>query len=198
MRTLIEVDEFTSDVQVPEDGDPRNAASLVAFQSLANRAKYLKAALESGDSALADRLDILEQFQQITLSGSDLERGDYLTMASAVGSSGFSLGDSDKKLIVPAAADIYFVTIMALITLDSSLADDTSYLKIHSTTSGDITLTTSYGARCDFAPGVMFVHHMSALCNGDIYVKWGTVANTDRTADITFGVMTVRRLGPAS
>lgn len=41
-EALIEVDEFTDEVVVPEGGDIRNAASVrVAFQALANRTKFL-------------------------------------------------------------------------------------------------------------------------------------------------------------
>lgn len=42
-KILTDVDTFSADVTVPEDGDARNAASIEpAFQKLSNRTRYLK------------------------------------------------------------------------------------------------------------------------------------------------------------
>lgn len=47
-RTIVEVDEFTTDVTVPEDGDPRNVASIdPAWQALSNRTRNSKNRLDS-------------------------------------------------------------------------------------------------------------------------------------------------------
>lgn len=195
MRTLVEVDEFDADVDVPEDGDARTSASVGnAFQALADRTKYLKARHEEVAEDSDARLTIQEAYALALLSGTALERGDYLTLSSLVAAAGFSLADSDQQLVVPAPTGLYLVNIQALITLDTDLADDTSFLKVHSTTSGDISSSISYGARCDIVPGRTFVHHLNTLVNGNIYIKWGTVANTDRTATITQGVLSVRRV----
>lgn len=89
-ENLIEVDEHTANVTVPEDGDLRSAASVrVAFQALANRSRHAKG-----------RIDAM-QVATFTLSGTATNVTKHtVTLVSQTGS-GFSV--ASDEITVPAA-----------------------------------------------------------------------------------------------
>lgn len=69
-HNLTEVETYTADVSVPDDGDARNAASVEgAFQALANRAKYLKG-----------KADLVAQFALYTISGAAVAQNANATL----------------------------------------------------------------------------------------------------------------------
>ncbi len=133
MRTLIEVDAFSADVDVPEDGDARDSASVDnAFQALANRGKYLKARHEE----LGDRVSALEDVSQIgalyRVRGTALADEDLLTYAtSTLITDGFSLADSDQHIQVPSAG-VYRLSMNAYGTLNTSIDDDADTIHLQS------------------------------------------------------------------
>lgn len=69
-HNLTEVETYAANVSVPDDGDARNAASVVsAFQVLADRAKYLKA-----------KADLVAQFALYRISGAAIAQNAKATL----------------------------------------------------------------------------------------------------------------------
>jgi len=101
-HNLTEVDTYTANVSVPDDGDTRSAASLEgAFQALANRAKYLKA-----------HVDVKEQYARYRIEAPSpgVAAGLKLTLAALhipVDSGHFTLASNEVTL---PAAGIYLVS----------------------------------------------------------------------------------------
>lgn len=90
---LVEVDEFTEPVTIPEDGDDRNALSISpAFQALANRTKYL-------DTRRGDAQRLLPGTELVYTDAARVperrERSDYLPLTDFMVSEHSGLIEAD-------------------------------------------------------------------------------------------------------
>lgn len=102
MKTLNETDAFSADITVPEDGDPRNAASVEgAFQKLTNRTRYL-------NNRLA--------FAVYRFDGSDVLGGNKFTLTEMENVGGFVLGNNE--ITVPAVGK-YLIELCGMFATDS-------------------------------------------------------------------------------
>jgi hypothetical protein len=98
-KILNEVDAFSADITVPEDGDPRNAASVeVAFQALANRTRYL-------NNRLA--------YASYGVQGNNVDNGGKFTLTEETNSGGFVL--DNNEITVPAVG-VYLIEASGVFT----------------------------------------------------------------------------------
>lgn len=186
-HNLTEVDTFSANVTVPDGGDPRTAASVeTPLQALANRTKNLNG-----------RLGKREQIAMYTLSGTGIALGGYATLTPLdLGAldDGYSLTDTNRRIVPPDPAGLYRVLVQALITLNSALVDDAPYLRLRSNTSGPYSVSKAYGANCPFVTDRTFVHNMEVIAPGDVWLEFNIEASTSRTATFTAGSLLIERI----
>ena len=192
MRTLVEVDEFTADVNVPEAGDARTADSVVdAFQALANRSKNADAratVLEGAGNTVA----------LFTIGGAGLEDEDPITYTASDLGDGFTLSDSDSRIVVPSAG-LYRLSVTAYGHLNSALDfdDDDLQLKLFIGSTPSTGLMKLHGMRTLLSAYHHFVGTtilpVADPATDKIALQFVILAHTSRT--ITFeGVLTLEKL----
>jgi hypothetical protein len=156
---LTEVDEFTADVTVPEDGDDRNAASVeVPFQALANRTKYAKARLDelklktrrvgclldvTGTSIADDGAATLQINRQTIDAGFET-----LDVDNVVASPGIALRGPQGE----AAVGLYLVTLTAFVGVAST--DNPSVAQIELSCGGETQLCRGVRHSADNLGGI--------------------------------------------
>jgi hypothetical protein len=107
---VTEIDEFTAEVQVIDNGDRcGNAEHLATAQALANRTRNHKTRLDTIDT----RISGLEVAARITASGTSIATGSKFTLAITQQTGGFDI-ESDE-LVFPQSG-LYFVTLSARVT----------------------------------------------------------------------------------
>lgn len=107
-HTLTEASAFGSSVTVPDDGDAENVASVnVAFQTLANRTKYLNDQLALASAALLAG----QVAADVAISGSGIAETAKFTLAITTQSGGFSI-DSGQNLVLPAGAGALYLLML--------------------------------------------------------------------------------------
>ena len=79
---IVEVNSYDASITVPDDGDPRTAASVgTAFQSLANRTKYLQ---QLGEALGIKRLRMVTSYGALAaIAPTDRADGDIVLVTSA-------------------------------------------------------------------------------------------------------------------
>lgn len=96
---LTETPTFDANVQVPDDGDPEDAASVIAgFQPLANRTQYLVAAT---------------QYAAFGVDGTAVASGSKFTLNLIAESGGFSVSGDEITVPAPGAYVISVSTVNA-------------------------------------------------------------------------------------
>jgi hypothetical protein len=185
---ITEVDAFTTPVLAPQLADPRSpTVALAGLQPLANRTKNLNS-----------RLSIREQFAIFSISGTGLALGGFATLAkldNGVWDDGYTLTDSNRRIVPPAVPGLYRISIRALILLNSALTGDSPYLQLRSNTAGALASTSrAHGGNNPIVADRQFVHSMTTISPGDVWVEFGTEASTVRTATINAGSLTIERL----
>jgi len=107
-KALVESNEFTASVVVPEDGDPRTAASVeMPFQALANRTTNLK-----------ERVDMLDAFAAYRITASGQPPFANATLTEIAQSGGFS--NTTNTITVPAKPGLYLATLSVSCTFDGA------------------------------------------------------------------------------
>lgn len=113
-HNLTEVETYAANVSVPDDGDARNAASVVgAFQVLADRAKYLKA-----------KADLVAMFALYRISGATIAQNAKATLTELLDPA-TAYGLASDEVSFPAIG-YYAISVRASFTSSDAATDPRS------------------------------------------------------------------------